>query len=186
MLIFLNLLTRLAPDLVIVYEGVNDMGDLSYPSRARYFRNIGNRELFIRRRSYLLVELALRTKHPLIVKLEGLLHGSWQPTQDFSFHDKNYRDIAYLARGYRIPVIFMTQPAMPQSADIHDINTYTIRLGRELNVPVFDLAAVMPLDFDHFLPDGVHYREQGNRWIGEHLAGWILDQLQWPPAEARR
>ena len=27
MLIFLNLLTRLAPDLVIVYEGVNDMGD---------------------------------------------------------------------------------------------------------------------------------------------------------------
>ena len=115
-----------------------------------------------------------------------MLHDGWQTTLDFSYHDKNYRDIVYLARGYRIPVIFMTQPLMPQLADTRDINTYTVHLGRELNVPVFDLATGMPLDFDHFLPDGVHYTEQGNRWIGEHLAGWILDKLPWQQSEAMR
>jgi lysophospholipase L1-like esterase len=186
MLIFLNLVTRLNPDLVIMYEGVNDMADPSYPSRAQYFRDIGNRESFMRRRSYFLVELAQRTQNPLVIKLEGLLHGGWQMIQDFSYHKKNYRDIAYLARGYQIPVVFMTQPVIPQSADTREINASTLRLGAKINVPVFDLAAIMPLDFDHFLPDGVHYRLQGNQWIGEHLAGWILDKQVWlQPQECR-
>jgi lysophospholipase L1-like esterase len=185
MVIFLNLLTRLDPDLVIVYEGVNDVGEPTQPSHARYFRDIGNRENFMRRRSYFLVELARRSQNPLVIKLEGWLHGGWQITQDFSYHEKNYRDISYLARGYRIPVMFMTQPVMPKLAeDPRDINASTLRLGAEFSVPVFDLARIMPRDFDHFLSDRVHYRARGNQWIGEHLAGWILEKQLWRRPEA--
>jgi len=88
MLIFLNLLTRLSPDLVIVYEAVNDMGP-SRPSRASFFRDIGNREHFMQRRSYFLIELARRTQSPLVMKLGDWVHDPGQPTQDFSYHEKN-------------------------------------------------------------------------------------------------
>jgi lysophospholipase L1-like esterase len=191
MLVFLNFLTRVPPDLVIVYEAVNDLGP-DLPSRARYFRDIGNREQFMHRWSYFLIELARRTQNPLVLKLTGVsdfLYNFARPTPPFRYHEENYRNIAYLARGYRIPVMFMTQPLMPDSAVTRDINSSTLSLGDELNVPVFDLARVMPHDSDYFLPDRVHYTARGNRWIGEHAAGWIIDQrllLTKDPGNANR
>jgi lysophospholipase L1-like esterase len=175
LLVFLNQLTRLSPDLVIVYEAVNDMGP-SRPSRARYFRDIGNREHFMQRRSYFMIEVARRTQHPLIMRLGGLLPDSRLVTNDFGYHEKNYRDIAHLARGYGIPLLFMTQPVMPDLADTRGMNASTRALGRDLGVPVFDLAGALPLDFEHFLPDRVHYTAQGNRRIGTRLGEWIAEQ----------
>jgi lysophospholipase L1-like esterase len=172
---FLNILTRLSPDLLIVYEGINDRGPFR-PSSARYFRDIGYGEEFFRRPSYLLHELAKRTHNRVIMHAEELLQTPTIPTEDFGYHEKNYRDIAYLARGYRVPLMFMTQPVMPEAGSNEGINRSTQDLGRELNVPVFDLAAMMPLDYDHFLPDTVHYTERGNLWIADQLAQWIIGQ----------
>jgi lysophospholipase L1-like esterase len=184
MLVFLNHLTRLSPDLVIVYEAVNDMGP-SRPSRARFFRDIGNREQFMQRQSYFLLEVARRTQHPWLAGLGGLLHDKHGAPIDPGYHDKNYRDIAYLARGYRIPLVFMTQPVMPEVADTRPVNTATLTLGDQLGVPVFDLAAGFPLDLDHFLPDRVHYTIQGNQRIGSQLATWIVEQRLLSTAGAR-
>ena len=72
LMILLNLLTRLSPDLVIVYHGVNDRGPF-YPSSARYFRDVGYGEEFLRRPSYLLHELVLRTHNPVLQKARNLL-----------------------------------------------------------------------------------------------------------------
>lgn len=178
LLVLLNILTRLAPDLVVLYEGVNDMGT-DRPGRAPYFADIGRGEELMQRRSYFLVELARRTRHPLVLRLagvKGFLHEIARPAAGFEYHEKNYRDIAYLARGYRIRLVFMTQPVMPDSAATLGVNASTLRLGDELDVPVFDLAAAMPHRADFFQSDGVHYTAAGNRWIGEHLAAWIVAQ----------
>jgi hypothetical protein len=72
--------------------------------------------------------------------------------------------------------MFMTQPTIHGPGNNEGINRSTRELGRELKVPVFDLASVMPLDSQHFLSDGVHYTELGNLWIGEHLAKWMVSQ----------
>jgi lysophospholipase L1-like esterase len=175
LVIFMNLLTRLRPDLVIVYEGVNDAG-IFYPSRARYFPEIGYGEEFLRRPSYLVHQVAFSTGHPFFRKLNELLLPTPVTTHDFQYHEKNYRDIAYLARGHRIPLMFMTQPVMPEAGSNEGVNLSTQNLGQELKVPVFDLASIMPRDSQYFLSDGVHYTEAGNDWIGDHLAKWVISQ----------
>jgi hypothetical protein len=175
LVIFLNMLTRLNPDLAIVYEGINDRGPFRLSS-ARYFRDIGNGEEFLTRPSYLVHELAKRTKNSALMKIGELLQAPDLPTEDFRYHEKNYRDIAYLARGYGVPLMFMTQPVMPEAGSNEGVNRSTQELGRELNVPVFNLAAIMPLDYNHFLPDTVHYTERGNLWIADQLANWIIGQ----------
>jgi lysophospholipase L1-like esterase len=175
LVIFLNLLTRLSPDLVIIYEGVNDRGPF-YPSRARYFPEVGYGEEFLRRPSYIVHELALRTRNPFFRKLDALLLPAPVLAQDFRYHEDNYRNIAYLARGHRIPVMFMTQPVMPEAGSNEGVNRSTRELGIELNVPVFDLASVMPLESEYFLADGAHYTKRGNLWIGDHLAEWMISQ----------
>jgi lysophospholipase L1-like esterase len=172
--LFLNVITRLSPDLVILYEGVNDKPPL-YPTSARYFREIGRGEAFLHRPSYFLYELALHTRNSALTELVRWLSSPPLERQGFEYHEKNYRDIAHLARGYAIPLLFVTQPTMPEAENNSDINDSTRRLGRALNVDVFDLAAIMPLDYKHFLPDGVHYTEHGNRWIGDRLARWFVD-----------
>jgi lysophospholipase L1-like esterase len=181
-MIFLNHVTRLEPDLVIVYEGINDKPPF-YPSSARYFRDIGQGEDFLHRPSYLLYELALHTRSQFLTRLARSRLPQAQPAQDFSYHEKNYRDIAYLARGYEIPLVFMTQPIMPGVTDARGlpetndgVNESTRRLGRGLGVPVFDFAAIMPLDAEHFLPDGVHYTKVGNARIADELASWLAVQ----------
>jgi lysophospholipase L1-like esterase len=175
LVIFLNIITRLNPDLLIVYEGVNDTGPF-YPTSARYFRDVGHGEGFLHRPSYLLHELAIRTQNHFIKKIASLLYPPALLATDFGYHEKNYRDIVYLARGYGASLMFMTQPVMPQIGSTEGINRSTQRLGRELNVSVFDLASVMPLDYQHFLRDGVHYTERGNLRIADHLARWIVRQ----------
>ena len=72
--------------------------------------------------------------------------------------------------------MFMTQPVMPEAGSNEGVNRSTRELGRELKVPVFDLASIMPLDSEYFLPDAVHYTERGNLWIGDHLAKWMVSQ----------
>jgi lysophospholipase L1-like esterase len=175
LVIFLNLLTHLSPDLVIIYEGVNDRGPF-YPSRARYFQEIGYGEEFLRRPSYIVHELALRTRSPFFRKLNALLLPTPVQAQDFRYHEDNYRNIAYLARGHRIPLMFMTQPVMPEAGTNEGVNRATLSLGTELHVPVFDLASMMPLESEYFLNDGAHYTKQGNLWIGDHLAKWMIAQ----------
>jgi lysophospholipase L1-like esterase len=175
LVIFLNLLTRLSPDLVIVYHGINDRGPF-HPSSARYFRDVGYGEQFLRRPSYLLHELALRTANPLLHKANTMLLQGPVPAEDFRYHENNYRNMAYLARGHGIPLMFMTQPVMPEVGSNEGVNRSTRELGRELNVPVFDLASIMPLDSQYFLPDAVHYTGRGNLWIGDHLAKWMVSQ----------
>jgi lysophospholipase L1-like esterase len=175
LVIFLNLLTRLSPDLVIVYEGINDRGPF-YPSRARYFPEVGYGEEFLRRPSYIVHELALRTGNTFVRKLNDLLLPTPVAPQDLRYHENNYRNIAYLARGHRVPLMFMTQPVMPERGSNEAVNRSTLELGVELNVPVLNLASIMPLGSQHFLPDNVHYTKLGNLWIGDHLAKWILGQ----------
>jgi lysophospholipase L1-like esterase len=175
LVIFLNLLTRLSPDLVIVYEGINDRGPF-HPSRARYFSEVGYGEEFLRRPSYIVHELALRTGNPYVRKLNDLLLPAPVPAQDFLYHENNYRNIAYLARGHGIPLMFMTQPVMPELGSNEGVNRSTLELGRELNVPVFNLASIMPLESQYFLSDNVHYTKLGNLWIGDHLAKWMVSQ----------
>jgi GDSL-like Lipase/Acylhydrolase family len=175
LIIFLNFLTRLSPDLVIVYHGVNDRGPF-YPSSARYFRDVAYGEEFLRRPSYLLHELVLRTRNPVLQKARELLLPAPLPADDLRYHENNYRHMAYLARGHRIPLMFMTQPVMPKAGSNEGVNRSTWELGRELKVPVFDLASIMPLDSEYFLPDAVHYTERGNLWIGDHLARWVVSQ----------
>ena len=65
LVILLNLLTRLSPDLVIVYQGVNDRASL-LSEQSALFPRIGYGEEFLRRPSYILHELALRTRQPLL------------------------------------------------------------------------------------------------------------------------
>jgi lysophospholipase L1-like esterase len=168
LMIFLNHVTRLEPDLVIVYEGINDKPPF-YPSSARYFRDIGQGEDFLHRPSYLLYELALHTRSQFLTRLARSRLPQAQPAQDFSYHEKNYRDIA--------------QPIMPGVTDARGlpetndgVNESTRRLGRGLGVPVFDFAAIMPLDAEHFLPDGVHYTKVGNARIADELASWLAVQ----------
>ncbi len=173
--LLLNVITGLQPDLVIVYEGVNDKGPF-YPTSARYFREVGLGEDFLHRPSYFLYEVALHTRSAFVTKAAKSLYPPALPLREFAYHEKNYRDIAYIARGYQIPLIFMTQPTMPEAENNDGINRSTRDLGLELNVPVFDLAASMPRDYQHFLPDGVHYTERGNRWIAEQLGSWLVGQ----------
>ena len=175
LVIFLNLLTRLSPDLVIVYEGVNDKAPF-YPSRARHFPEIGYGEEFLRRPSYILHELALRTRSPFFRKLNDLLLPAPVLAQDFQYHENNYRNIAYLARGHRIPLMFMTQPVTPEAGSNESVNRSTRELGQELKVPVFDLASIIPRESQYFLADGAHYTRLGNLRIGDHLAKWMVSQ----------
>ena len=109
LIIFFNLLTRLSPDLVIVYHGINDRGPF-YPSNARYFRDVGYGEEFLRRPSYLLHELALRTHNPILQKASELLVPAPVSAEDPRYHENNFRDLAYLAEGHRISLMFMTHP----------------------------------------------------------------------------
>ena len=171
--LFLNVISRLDPDLVIVYEGVNDKGPF-YESSARYFRDIGHGEDFVHRPSYFLYELALHIRRPFVTRMARSLYPPRLSTKGFEYHEKNYRDLAYLAKGYQIPIMFMTQPTMPEAENNDGVNQSTRALGLELNVPVFDLAALMPRDYRHFLPDGVHYTERGNRFIADQLAEWLI------------
>lgn len=173
--LLLNVITGLTPDLVIVSEGVNDKAPF-YPTSARYFREVGMGEDFLHRPSYFLYEVALHSRNDFVTRAARSLYPKALPVREFAYHEKNYRDMAYIARGYGIPLIFMTQPTIPEAENNDAINGSTRDLGLELNVPVFDLAASMPRDYEHFLPDGVHYTERGNRWIAQHLAGWLIDQ----------
>jgi lysophospholipase L1-like esterase len=181
LVMYSNLIAELEPDLVLVYEGVND-NRAFYPSSARYFREVGNGEDFLQRPSYLLYELALNTRSTLLTRAARSLYPAALPRKGFEYHEKNYRQIAYLASGYRTPLVFITQPVIPnrrkQDGNVREsndrINESTRGLGQQLNVPVFDLAAVMPLDDEHFLADGVHYTKAGNATIATKLADWLV------------
>lgn len=181
LLIFLNFLPRIQPDLVILYEGANDR-DRERPTCARFFKDLGHGEEFLQRRSFLLTELAQRTQNPLLIALARGLERPAKKSADFAYHEDCYRKITYLARGYRIPLMFMTQPLWDEGTN-REVNRSTLQLGKELDVPVFDLDAVMAKDAEMFLPDRVHYTISGNRFIGEHVARWVVQQGLLPPAK---
>jgi lysophospholipase L1-like esterase len=133
-------------------------------------------EDFLHRPSYFLYELALHTRSDAVTNAARSLYPPPLDVDELAYHEKNYRDMAYIARGYGIRVIFMTQPAMPGVDSNDEVNRSTQRIGDDVEVPVFDLAAVMPRDYEHFLADGVHYTERGNAWIARQLAEWLVGQ----------
>ncbi len=175
LLVFQHLLIPLRPDLVILYHGINDKDGVR-PTSARYFRDIGYREAFFHRPSFLLQELARITGNRLVIRMKEALEPPSRPSGDYAYHEKNYRDMAFLARGHDIPLTFMTQPIYRRADEMQAINDSTRQLGLDLGVPVFDLARDFPDDRDHFLSDAVHYTVKGNAFIGRQLAEWIVNQ----------
>ncbi len=121
------------------------------------------------------------------------------PLFDFHPFDTNLRTIAGTAKAHGIVLVFMTQQSTWNSrsdANVADwqwmrhanqvtygetamdralnaTNEITRTVGRELSVPVYDLARIIPKSLDYFYDD-VHFNEQGAAVAGRGLAQFIL------------
>lgn len=138
--------------------------------------------------------VALREKHPVSDK---------HPRTDLEPYERNMQSIIGLAKIHNIKLVLMTQAVTWNSQIDPEINkwhwiTYkngtsyredymdqaleqyngvTKKLGQEFDIPVFDLAAVMPKSSEYFYDD-CHFNIEGSKRAARLLSDFILKNEQ--------
>ncbi len=112
--LLLNVITGLQPDLVIVYEGVNDKGPFLSDERALFSRGRTGRR-FSPPSIVLLVRSG--TAHSQCLRDEGgeIVVSAGPSAQGVRLPRKELPRYCLHRQGYQIPLIFMTQPTMPEA-----------------------------------------------------------------------
>jgi len=199
----LRLLDACEPDLVVVLHAINDMYPRMVPPALYRRDETGYRDawhdlpehwweasLLLR---YLGFQWGLLDRRVLLDRV-----GRGWPVTDGDhaaatlaqnppiFAKRNFEEIVRLVRSRGAQVMFSTMASSPAIGDFvahpayqrgfDEHNRLTKQVGREMQAPVFDWAAVMPGDTKYW-NDGQHVNEAGARLKAEQFAGFIHERF---------